>query len=358
MARSVRSEVFNPHEIGVYHTFNRTVRKSHLHGIDKETGRDYSYRRDWFRKRMQFLANHFCIDVLAYAIMSNHWHAVLRNRPDLVAKLSDRDVAIRWLTITARSDRRRKKKRPIREPEIQAILNDPERVKELRNRLSHISWFVRLMCQTIARRCNLEDEVAGHFFEDRYKLNRLDDDADVLAAMAYVDLNPLRAYLSDSLDDFAEVSICDRLRTLDDTDVDFASWLTPLARDGKADGQPAEVANEQRQPPRGEKVEPLRDQLDCLPIRLEDYKKLLWRLAVESRPELQANSSLTKELFQGSIPMGNSDIDVEEILARQKQFQRCSNTPSGPQAPAQTSDHEDSSPPIGTLADHLSPAPV
>jgi hypothetical protein len=31
------------------------------------------------------------------------------------------------------------------------------------------------------------------YFEDRFMMNRLDDEADVLACMAYVDLNPINA---------------------------------------------------------------------------------------------------------------------------------------------------------------------
>lgn len=327
MARIARSKVFNSQELGVYHVYNRTVRRRYLHGVDELTGQDYSYRRTWFRERMQSLAEHLCVDVLAYAIMSNHWHAVLRNRPDLVAKLSDREVVIRWLSLTSRRRCRSKKGGKIAEAEIAAIVNDPDRVKDLRHRLSHISWFVRLMCQTIARRCNLEDEVTGHFFEARYKLNRLDDEATVLAAMAYVDLNPLRAQLAASLDDFAEVSIYDRLRSLDDESIDLASWLAPLELVREVDGRPVEVVHDRTPQRISEQEQSLRDRLGCLPMKLDAYKKLLWRLAVESRPELQASTGLTAETFRGSIPLGNETVNIDELVERHRQYQcRCSAT--------------------------------
>ena len=45
--------------------------------------------------RLQFLARYFAVDVLAFAVLSNHTHGVLRNRPDLVKEWSDKEVARR-----------------------------------------------------------------------------------------------------------------------------------------------------------------------------------------------------------------------------------------------------------------------
>jgi hypothetical protein len=46
--------------------------------------------------RLCHLAGLFGIDVCSYAIMSNHLHLVLRNRPDSVELWSDAEVALRW----------------------------------------------------------------------------------------------------------------------------------------------------------------------------------------------------------------------------------------------------------------------
>ena len=67
--------------------------------FDPHPNTDDSHRRDWFFRRLKALAEHFAIDVLAYAILSNRFHLVLRNRPDLVAKMSDREVVTAWLMI-------------------------------------------------------------------------------------------------------------------------------------------------------------------------------------------------------------------------------------------------------------------
>ncbi|MFN9603229.1 MAG: hypothetical protein ACK6A7_07250, partial [Planctomycetota bacterium] len=70
-----------------------------MSGLDEVTGKDFSYRKEWIRQRIEKLASVFGVDVLSYAIMSNHLHVVLRNRPDVVETWSDRQVALRWLQI-------------------------------------------------------------------------------------------------------------------------------------------------------------------------------------------------------------------------------------------------------------------
>jgi hypothetical protein len=60
------------------------------------TARDYGYRKGWLRERLKQLAGAMAIDVLDYAILGNHLHLVLRNRPDLVSTWSDEEVARRW----------------------------------------------------------------------------------------------------------------------------------------------------------------------------------------------------------------------------------------------------------------------
>ena len=65
--------------------------------------------------------------------------------------------------------------------------------------------------QPIARRANEEDDCKGHFFEQRFYSGALLSEEAVLAAMAYVDLNPVRAKLARRLAQCHHTSISARL---------------------------------------------------------------------------------------------------------------------------------------------------
>jgi len=285
---------------------------------------------------MSALSTYFCIEVLAFAVMSNHWHCVLRNRPDLVKAMSNREVAIRWLSLTYRKKTAKNPHGRPTEAEINATVHDPTRMAEIRSRLSDISWFVRLLCQTVARKCNIEDECSGRFFEDRFKMNRLDDEADVLACMAYVDLNPINAGVTDSLNDPDwQVSIGERLRCLEDDDkaVDSSSWLAPLELAEEVNGQKVVVANElSPEELARQNQEQATKRLGCLPMSLAAYERLLWHLALESRPELQASYSLKAEKLRGTPTLRGQEINIEKLRETIAKYQQRCNSSLGKHA--------------------------
>src|SRR5688500_13900042 len=134
-----RSAVIREDVVGVYHVWDRCIRQTWLCGVDRKTGRNYEHRKQWISDRLQELVQIFAIDACVFAILSNHYHLLLRNRVDLAAQWSDEEVVRRWWQLCP--ERRDEYGNPA-EPtaaEIASLVSNTKRVAELRRRLSSIS---------------------------------------------------------------------------------------------------------------------------------------------------------------------------------------------------------------------------
>lgn len=205
-----RKTVVSRDETGVYHCVSRCVRRAFLCGRDAYSGKDYEHRRTWVRERLKELNECFGVEVFAYAVMSNHTHIVLRTRPDLVDSWSTEEVAERWCRLFRGKEAQREGK-AFDEGKYERMRKDPEQVRLCRGRLKDLSWFMRCLNENLARRANREDRCTGRFWEGRFKCQRLMDEGAMLACMAYVDLNPVRAKMADTLEDSEFTSVYDRL---------------------------------------------------------------------------------------------------------------------------------------------------
>jgi len=208
-----RSELIDSETAGYYHLLNRCVRRTFLCGVDKETGQNFEHRRQWIENRILELADVFAIEVYAYAVMSNHYHLVVYSDPKAPEQWSDLEVAERWLKIyPSRLDNPKFKVQ--RENKLNAIIKDKEKLALYRERLGSLSWLMSRINEPIAKKSNREDFVTGHFWESRFKSQALLDEAAVLTCMAYVDLNPIRAKMSKTLQDSDHTSIKKRVEKL------------------------------------------------------------------------------------------------------------------------------------------------
>jgi hypothetical protein len=88
---------------------------------------------------------------------------------------------------------------------------------------------MRVLNESISRMANAEDGATGRFWEGRFKSHALLDEAAVLTAMAYVDLNPIRARLASAPEDSAFNSIAERLQKADAPEGEFTVSAAEVA---------------------------------------------------------------------------------------------------------------------------------
>lgn len=222
MSRRNRSSLINPDEITIVHAVAKTARNLFLIGQDNLLETDNSHRKDWVFSIMEFQSTLMAVDVLDFAVMSNHIHFVLRSRPDVVKAWDDQEVARRWLTLCPRSKTRTLVDgkvvylpRPPKPSEIAAAVADEQRIKKLRQQLCSISWWMRLLCQKVAQRANFEDGLSlGHFFKGRFHSVVINDEVHLLACSVYVDLNAVKAAMAETLDGYKYTSASVRLEQI------------------------------------------------------------------------------------------------------------------------------------------------
>jgi REP element-mobilizing transposase RayT len=235
-----------------YHVISRCVRRAWLWGFDAYARRDYSHRKHWVLDRLMLLASIFAIDVCAYAIMSNHYHLVLHVDRSRAHAWPDREVIDRWAQLfQLPSVVRRWQEGEARDEEI-AVAR--QLVARWRRRLIDISWFMRCMNEYLARQANAEDDCTGRFWEGRFKSQALLDEAGLLTAMAYVDLNPVRAGIAALPEEAEFTSIYARIQE--------------MHKPGQKMTQPRRLS-----------LLPCRDQASpnapAIPIRIAEYLELL-----------------------------------------------------------------------------------
>jgi hypothetical protein len=148
--------------------------------------------------------------------MSNHLYLVVYMSPETSRAWTSEEVAARWVRLY-----------PAQTPELctqkaVAIVDNAKVVAENRSRLTNLSWLMKSLSEPIARRANAEDKVTGRFWEgravvlaalppdrsnaewlcrrpERFKCQALLSEKSILAAMTYVDLNPVRASIADGI---------------------------------------------------------------------------------------------------------------------------------------------------------------
>ncbi|MCB2424839.1 transposase [Thalassolituus alkanivorans] len=287
-----------------YHCISRCVRRAFLCGTDNITGNSYEHRRSWLENKLLDLPQIFAIDIAAYAIMSNHYHVVLHVDSDRCNLWSDIEVVERWHQLFKGNllSQRFVRGEVLPQAETRVL---KEKIELWRSRLMDISWFMRILNETIAREANLEDDCTGRFWEGRFKSQALLDEAALAACMAYVDLNPVRASMAKTPEKSDHTSVKQRAEK-----AKIASCPNHLYQ------QPKQLlpfaGNPRQNMPKG------------IAMRLTDYLELV-----------DATGRIIRSDKRGAIPdsattiLDRLGINSDQWLTMTQQFEECFTTFAG-----------------------------
>ena len=309
-----RSQIVSLADTPYYHCVSRCVRRAFLCGDDRYSGKNFDHRKPWLVDRLTRLGEIFDIDIAAYAVMSNHYHVVLYVDQGRGRSWSRDEVIHRWLCLY--------KGDPLVHWYLRGELKSETESRQLdrnvetwRERLTSISWFMRCLNEYIARRANREDECTGRFWEGRFKSQALLDEAALLSCMAYVDLNPVRAGICETLEESEFTSIQARICAAVSEDNDSTERPSPRLMPFRTEPE------RDRQPP-------------ALPVGLRDYIELVdWTGRIvrtdkkgfipPEAPSALSNLNLSKaqwrmltlEIQQQAITMFNG---LDKLAARER----------------------------------------
>ncbi len=214
-------------ETPYYHCICRCVRRAFLCGRDHYSGQDYEHRRQWVVERLAVLVEVFAVDLCAYAVMSNHYHLVLKIDRHCALAWSSEEVAFRWLRLF--SGHPLVTRWQAGAADAAETLRALEIIEGWRARLFDLGWFMKCLNEPLARRANEEDQCTGRFWESRYKSQALLDEKSLLRCMAYVDLNPVRAGVAATPETSDYTSVQQRSAALKQTRPEEAASLPQLS---------------------------------------------------------------------------------------------------------------------------------
>ncbi len=172
MARLRRIKVVG--EGAYYHIMSRTVGNEGLLGPEEKE------KLVEIIKKFSML---YFVKVLGYCVMSNHFHLLIRM--DSSEQYSDEEVIRRLVKFYGRENKLWDYK-----------LND------IRKRLSDISEFTKMIKQNFSWWYNRINDRRGYFWSDRFRSVLIEEGESLLSCLAYIDLNPVRAGITDIPEDY------------------------------------------------------------------------------------------------------------------------------------------------------------
>ena len=108
----------------------------------------------------------FAVELCSFAVLSNHYHLVIRLATDQAQFWTNDEVMSRWEKVygiatpiaIGRADGASQAQRAVAE----------EMIDVRRQRLTNLSWFMKCLNEYVARKANLEDRCTGAFWDRFY----------------------------------------------------------------------------------------------------------------------------------------------------------------------------------------------
>ncbi|MDZ7617480.1 MAG: hypothetical protein U1E05_10775, partial [Patescibacteria group bacterium] len=187
-----------------YHVISGTVRGALLLGEGQEG------RKQWIENRLEELTSIFAMDVAGFAVLDSHVHVLVRLSPERMADWSDEDVVRRWGRLVPPRGKDRKPL-PVTDAWVKQQMADASFLKQTRERLADLGWFMKSLKEPLARQANRDDGCRGAFWQSRYKSIAMLDSEALLATCAYIDLNPVAAGIAALPEDSPFTSVHQRV---------------------------------------------------------------------------------------------------------------------------------------------------
>ena len=218
-----RRQLVDATQAQFFHLINRCVQRSWLCGYDSYSKKEFDHRKAWLKTRILELGDIIATGIYAFAVMSNHVHVVLHMHPATANAWTALEVAARWIRLFPASTPK------LCAQKVAAVVENAEQIAVYRIRLADVSWLMKSLSEPIARRANSEDKVTGRFWEGRFKSQLLLSEKSILAAMTYVDLNPVRADIAKGVSTSDNTSVKIRHDQICKNEACASQALAPLA---------------------------------------------------------------------------------------------------------------------------------
>lgn len=202
---TARRKIVDPGKTCWYHCISKCVRGERLLA---DSGKED--RKQWIEDRISELTQVHSVSVSGFAILDGHLHMLCCLNPEEAQSWSDEEVIRRWISIYPPETLNMDDQACV-DAWIKQLSTNAEEVKEYRERLSDLGWFMKALKEPIARRANKADGVRGPFWQPRYKSIAILDEPALMVACAYIDLNVVAAGIAETPESSHHTSIKQRV---------------------------------------------------------------------------------------------------------------------------------------------------